>query len=111
KTIARSDRSPARLLDRFQYVHARRLQCGQQADGQTSDERDEERETEGDRIDPDFEDSRNQVGSEREERAQRPLRHKQADDAPEHGDEHAFGDELAYDVGSAGTESEARGDF
>src|SRR5205823_9647338 len=27
------------------------------------------------------------------------------------GDEHAFGDELAYDVGSAGTEGEARGDF
>ena len=111
QTPARSDRAAARFLERFEHVHARRLECRQQADRQTGDEGREQRKAQGDRVDPDFGDTRNQIRAEGDERTQRPLGQQHAGGAAEHGQEHAFGHELAHHLASARAEREARGDL
>ena len=73
KTMARSDRAAARFLERLQHVDARRLPRGQQTDRQPGDERHDQREAQRERIDPDLEDARNQLGAEGDQRARAPT--------------------------------------
>ena len=64
----------AGVLQRLLDVHPRRLQRRQQADGQSGAQRDDEREAQRQRIDGDLERPRDQVGLERDQAAQGPLR-------------------------------------
>ena len=111
QTAAGSDRSASRFLQRFLHVHTRRLPRGQQADRQSGDERHGQREAERQRIDPDLDRARNEIGAKGDQRGKRPLRQQQAHRAAEDGEEHAFGDELADHVEPGRAEREARRDL
>jgi len=111
QTSAGSDRSTSRFLQRFLHVQTCRLPRGQQADRHAGDERHGHREAKRQRIDPDFDRARNEIGSKGDERGQRPLRQQQARRATKAREQHAFGDELADHVESRRAECEARRDL
>ena len=111
QAAAGSDRSASRFLQRFVHIHARRLPGGQQADRQSGDERHGRGEAESQRIDPDLDRARNEIGSKGNQRGQRPLRQQQAHRAAKDGEEHAFGDQLPDHIEPRRAEREARRDL